>query len=188
MLCLDVTHSRMDSMTPPDGMDTILQPHCGCSTSHKSLHQIQLVHRASLKSLWVMKDKVWVTAKNQFIFNVMDPSLNTVSPVHAAGKAFDSPPRTPVQSQGQSVNCCTSIIQGIACQKILDFFATGIEYLRELRGITNTLQYRRFACVWSANNEDPEPTNTVEVLLNLRRIQAEILFNTWRDGCDWCRI
>ena len=64
----------------------------------------------------------------------------------------------------------------------------GIEYLGELRGITNTLQQRRFACVRSPDNEDPESANTVEVLLDLRRVQTEIRFNTWRDDCDLCRI
>ena len=67
--------------------------------------------------------------------------------------------------------------------KILDSFAVGIEYLGELCGITNTLQQRRFSCVRSANNENPEPTNTVKVLLDLSRIQTEILFDTRRD--DW---
>ena len=85
ILCLDVTHSTMDSTIPPDGMDTILQLHCGCSISHKGLHQVQFIHRTSLKSPWVMKNKVWVTPKNQFIFDVMVPSLNAVSIVfHAA--------------------------------------------------------------------------------------------------------
>ena len=177
----------MDSMIPPDSMDTILQLHGSCSISHKHLHQIKLIRRASLESLRIMKNEVRVTPKDQFIFNVMEPSLNTVSTVHAAGQ-FNSPPRTPVQSQGQSVNCRTSVIWGIAYQKMLDFFAIGIEYLGELCGITNTLQYRRFACVRSADNKDPEPTNTVEVLLNLSRIQTKILFNTWWDNCDWCRI
>ena len=182
------THSPMDSMIPPDGMDTILQLHRSCSISHKGLHQVQLLHRASFESPWVMKNKVRITPKNQFIFNVMAPPLNAVSTVHAAGQAFNSPPMNPVQSQGQSANFYTSIIWSIAYQKVLDSFALGIEYLGELCGITNTLQHRRFACVRSADNEDPEPTYTIEVLLDLRRIHAEIPFNTWGDDRDLRRI
>ena len=45
-----VTHSTMDSMIPPDDMDTILQPHCGRSISHEGLHQVQLIHRPRLES------------------------------------------------------------------------------------------------------------------------------------------
>ena len=73
-------------MIPPDGMNTILQPHCSCSIIHKGLHQVQLIHRASLKSLRVMKNKARVTPKNQFIFNVMMPSLNIVSTAHAVSQ------------------------------------------------------------------------------------------------------
>ena len=117
----------------------------------------------------------------------MVPSLNAVSIIHAAGQAFNSPPMNLVWSRGQSVNCYyTSVIWKIACQRILDSFALGIEYLGKLCGITNTLQKRRFTCVRSADNENPEPTNTVEVLLDLRRVQAKILFNTWRSDCDLC--
>ena len=169
-------------------MDTILQLHSSCSISHKGLHQVQLFHRARLESSWVMKNKAWITPKNQFIFNVMVPSLNAVSMVHTTIQAFNLLPMNPVQSRGQSVNCHTSAIWRIACQEVLDLLAIGIEYLGKLCSIANTLQYRRFTCIRSANNEDPETTNTVEVLLDLRRIQTEILFDTRRDDFDLWKI
>ena len=46
---------------------------------NKVFHQVQLLHRASLESSWVMKYKTWVAPKNHFIFNVMIPPLNRVS-------------------------------------------------------------------------------------------------------------
>ena len=64
---------------PPDSMNTFFQLQHACSISNKDFHQVQLLHRASLKSSWVMKYKTWVAPKNQFIFNVMIPPLNRVS-------------------------------------------------------------------------------------------------------------
>ena len=72
-------HPSAIVLIPPDGMDTFFQLQCACSISNKVFHQVQLLHRASLKSLWVMKYKTWVALKNQFIFNVVIPPLNWVS-------------------------------------------------------------------------------------------------------------
>ena len=107
VLWLNVIYSMMDGIIPPDGMDAIFQLHCHCSISHKGLHQVQLVHRASLESAWVMKNKAQVTLKNQFIFDAMIPSLNKVNVVDAADQTFNTPPMNPVQSRGQPVNCYT---------------------------------------------------------------------------------
>ena len=54
--------------------------------------------------------------------------------------------------------------------EVLDLFAFGIEDLRELCCVANTLQEGRFTCIWPAKDEDSEVTNAIEVLFDFRRI------------------
>jgi len=59
-----------------------------------------------------------------------------------------------------------------------------IENIRELRSIANTLQECRFTCIRSADDEDSEVTNAIEVFFDFGRIQMKPLFvGAWGDVC-----
>ena len=60
--------------------------------------------------------------------------------------------------------------------EVLYLFALGIVNFRKLRSVANTLQERRFTCIRSADNEDPEMANAIEMLFDFFRIQTNCLF------------
>ena len=66
--------------------------------------------------------------------------------------------------------------------EVLDLFALGIVNLRGLRSVANTLQERRFTSIGSADDEDSEMANAIELPFDFFGIQVNRLghvFDTW---------
>ena len=155
-------------------MEPHFQLHFTRSVSQKLLHQIQLIHGTSLEPAWVMKDKFRTALKNQFIFDVMFPPLNTMIRAFIS-VVSNSPLAIPARWPDQAVNGHASAICDTTkwnADEMLHLFALGIVDFGELRSIANTLQERRFTSVGSADDEDSE-MNIIEVLFDFDRIQLD---------------
>ena len=63
--------------------------------------------------------------------------------------------------------------------EVLDLFALGIVNLRELRSVANALQECRLTSIRSADDENSESTNAIEMLFDRFRIQMNCLFEVF---------
>ena len=94
-------------------MEPLFQLHFARSLSQKLLHEVELVHGTSLEAARVMKDQFRTAPKNQFIFDVMFPPLNTMIrtfiPV-ISNSPLAIPARSPDQAaDGHALVICDTI-------------------------------------------------------------------------------
>ena len=71
------------------------------------------------------------------------------------------------------------MICGAVHVEVLDLFALGIVNLRELRSVANALQECRLTSVRSADDENSESTNAIEMLFDRFRIKMNCLFEVF---------
>ena len=175
----------------PNGMETLSQFHFSCLLNKKVLHLMQLLHWATLKSLWVMKDKLGIALKNQFIFNVVTSPLNTVVRIFMPSMVKFLTTRLQWSLYNLWIQLQIVMHQGstVTWQNVvIDLFALGIVNFRKLCSVANMLQERCFASVRPADYEDSEVTYAIEVLSDFRRIQLDLSASEKSSHAIYCYL
>ena len=167
-------------------METLSQFHFSCLLNQKLLHLIQLLHWATLKSLWVMKNELGVALENQFIFNVMISPLNAMIRISMSIVKFHTRLQWSLHNFWIKLQILVHYYYGSVTQQdvVIDLVTLGIINFGKLRSVTNTLQERRFTSIRPADYEDSEVTYAIKVLFDFRDIQLDLSRRNWGTFCD----